>query len=282
MKKILLGAAFLGLALFSQVNAQTQVDTKALSATGFYIGLHGGYNFGIAKDYGRWVNRTQQTSGWSEEAVGVSYGKGANFGLDLGYMFNKNIGAELGLDYLMGSKTEVTEKWTDGELEKYELYGKMLLIQPKIVVKANPATVTPYAKFGAVIGAMPKVNQDYTDTWSNNTYKEVYEMEGGTAIGVTGALGIDYALNQNMSIYTELRSMALAYSPKKGTYTEANYNGTNQLNEDYGWQYDDIHYEYVDQVNPGDNSGNSSATKLTKESLPFSNFGLNVGFKYSF
>lgn len=279
MKKSFLAVAVMALAFFTQVNAQTKVNPIQEGNTGLYIGVHGGYNFGIAKDYGRWVNRTQQTSGWSQEAVGVSYGKGANFGLDLGYMFSKNLGAELGLDYLKGSKTEVTEKWNDGELEKYELSGRMLLIQPKIVVKANPATVTPYAKFGAVIGAMPKVNQDYTDTWSNNTYKEVYEMEGGTAIGVTGALGFDYALNQNMSIYTELRSMALAYSPKKGTYTEATQNGTNVLNN---WDYDDIHYEYVDQVNPGDNSGNSSATKLTKESLPFSNFGLNVGFKYSF
>lgn len=280
MKKSFLAVAVMALAFSTQVNAQTKVNPIQEGNTGFYIGLHGGYNFGIAKDFGRWENRTQQSGGgWSEEAVGVSYGKGANVGLDLGYMFSKNLGAELGLDYLKGSKTEVTEKWNDGELEKYELSGRMLLIQPKIVVKANPATVTPYAKFGAVIGAMPKTTLVYTDVWNSNNYKEVFEQDGGVAVGVTGALGIDYALNPKMGIYTEIRSMALSYNPKKGTYTEATQNGTNVLNN---WDYDDIHYEYVDQVNPGDNTGNSTATKETKVSRPFSSVGLNVGFKYSF
>lgn len=284
MKKILLGAAFLSLALTAQMNAQTQVaSNQVMGSTGFYVGVHGGYNFGIAKDFGRWVNRTQQSGGgWSEEAVGVSYGKGANVGLDFGYMFNKNVGVELGVDYLKGGKTEVTEKWNDGETEKYEIYGQMLLVQPKIVIKANPSTITPYAKFGLAIGAMPKTTEDYTNTWNNNVYTEKYEMDGGMAVGVTGALGFDYSLNSNMAIFTELRSMAMSYSPKKGTYTEANFNGTSELNEANGWQYDDIHYEYVDQVNPGDNTGSSTATKLTKISLPFSNVGINLGFKYSF
>lgn len=280
MKKSFLAVAVMALAFSTQVNAQTKVNPIQEGNTGLYIGVHGGYNLGIAKEFGNWTNRTQQSGGgWSHEGVGLSYGKGANVGLDLGYMFSKNLGAELGLDYLKGSKTEVTEKWNDGELEKYELSGRMLLIQPKIVVKANPATVTPYAKFGAVIGAMPKTTLVYTDVWNSNNYKEVFEQDGGVAVGVTGALGIDYALNPKMGIYTEIRSMALSYNPKKGTYTEATQNGTNVLNN---WDYDEIHYEYVDQVNPGDNTGNSTATKETKVSRPFSNVGLNVGFKYSF
>ena len=110
----------------------------------------------------------------------------------------------------------------------------------------------------------------------------LHNIPEGMAVGVTGALGFDYSLSSSMAIFTGLRSMAMSYSPKKGTYTEANFNGTSELNEANGWEYDDIHYEYVDQVNPGDNTSSSTATKLTKISLPFSNVGVNVGFKYSF
>ena len=49
MKKILSGAAFLSLALTAQMNAQTQVaSNQVMGSTGFYVGVHGGYNFGFA------------------------------------------------------------------------------------------------------------------------------------------------------------------------------------------------------------------------------------------
>ena len=58
MKKILLGAAFLSLALTAQMNAQTQVaSNQVMGSTGFYVGVHGGYNFGIAKDFGRGLTK---------------------------------------------------------------------------------------------------------------------------------------------------------------------------------------------------------------------------------
>ena len=281
MKKSLFTVAAVMIALASQLHAQTKVDPMTVGNTGFYVGVHGGYNLGIAKDSER-LNYTQEANGdWTREAVPFSYGQGANFGLDLGYMFSKNLGAELGIDYLMGAKTETTRTYNDGDVSKYDHYGKMLLLQPKVVVKANPKTVTPYAKFGLAVGLMPKVNEDYRETWNNGNsyYTEVFEMEEGMAFGVTGAVGFDYALNSNMAVYTELRSMAVSYSPKKGTYTEALYNGEDDLQY---WDYDQIHYEYVDQLHANDNQGDNTPTKETKFTLPFSNFGLNVGFKYSF
>jgi hypothetical protein len=87
-----------------------------LSAQGAYVTINTGYGFGAAssniKDF---TNNTVTTTSNSKdgsstttttnEQIKVSLGKGINFGGAVGYMFNKNVGVELGISYLIGGKT---------------------------------------------------------------------------------------------------------------------------------------------------------------------------------
>lgn len=278
MKKIFLAATAFVVAASAQMSAQTKVDPMVSASTGFYVGVHGGYNFGIAKG-ATYSNVNYSGTGTAYKSNQFSYGQGANVGIDLGYMFNRNVGAELGIDYLKGSKFTAESISTGSYVEEITQYGQMLQLSPKVVVRANPAKVTPYAKFGLSLGLMPETTEEYTARDSGDNYKEVLVKEGGTPVGVTGALGIDYAINTKMSLFGEIRSTAMSYKPTKGTYTEAVWNGDNDLQY---WDYDEIHIEYVDEYNSTENAGTSTATKSERITEPFSNVGLNIGFRYSF
>ena len=100
MKKLVLSTlAIITLMLTTQMNAQ--------SDKGVFFSINGGYNFAFALQKLPITNRTLVESGSSvnisiEENVYGSLGKGLNFGGAIGYMFNKNIGAELGINYLIG------------------------------------------------------------------------------------------------------------------------------------------------------------------------------------
>lgn len=86
-----------------------------LLAQGIYVTINTGYGFGAAAaNVPGFTNYTETTAPNSKgesittttnEQIKVSLGKGVNFGGAVGYMFNKNIGAELGISYLIGGKT---------------------------------------------------------------------------------------------------------------------------------------------------------------------------------
>jgi opacity protein-like surface antigen len=81
------------------------VMVAAIGATGFsqnfYISPEIGYSFGTARQN---VDN-YFFDGFSESVDQLVYslGQGFNFGGGIGYMFNSNIGIELGVNYLIGS-----------------------------------------------------------------------------------------------------------------------------------------------------------------------------------
>jgi opacity protein-like surface antigen len=81
------------------------VMVAAIGATGFsqnfYISPEIGYSFGTARQN---VDN-YFFDGFSESGDQLVYslGQGFNFGGGIGYMFNSNIGIELGVNYLIGS-----------------------------------------------------------------------------------------------------------------------------------------------------------------------------------
>jgi hypothetical protein len=81
-----------------------QSDKKA------FIHFNCGYalNMGAQNiNYYGFQNETIGSSSFSTEQVNVSLGKGISLGGALGYMFNDHFGAELGISYLHGSKSNV-------------------------------------------------------------------------------------------------------------------------------------------------------------------------------
>ena len=107
----------------------------------------------------------------TENLVSLNLGKGLNFGASFGYMFNDYLGAELGLNYLIGGKTSYTEQYTNAldpanpEVTSFdgEISATQFRFNPMIVVSTDFMDFVPYAKFGVMIGIGTKISETYTD-----------------------------------------------------------------------------------------------------------------------
>ena len=80
-------------------------------AQGLYINAGAGYGFPaapyqMAENYSSNSNTTGNTSDYEIVKGSGSFGKGLQAGAIIGYMFNPNVGAELGISYLFGGKIE--------------------------------------------------------------------------------------------------------------------------------------------------------------------------------
>lgn len=221
------------------------------------------------------------------EVIDVSFGKGLNLGAAFGCMFTKNLGAELGLSYLLGGKTKSEFDDTDyfGGITSHttgetSVSAKMFRIIPSVVLAAGLDKIDPYAKFGVVLGfGCVKVESNEND--DGDVYEQVNKLNGGMAFGLSSAFGVKYNLNEKMSLFGEFNMINMSYAPKKGEVIEYTENGADKLPS---MTTNDKEIEYVkdysyDSSNP---TPDSEPDKATSEKLPFSSIGLNVGFRINF
>src|SRR6185436_7111599 len=252
-----------------------QATTNRAIAQGAYVTAGMGYNL-AAGSILLGFNNTDNGVTSSETTVSGSLGKGISFGAGFGYMFTKNVGAELGFSYLSGStytftSTE-TEPFSNGSLTSVsKIKGKLMRIAPAIKITAGEK-LKPYAKFGVVIGLMPKADEDRTTSGMGISLNSTDRYSGGTSIGWTGALGMDLNLSSMFSIFLELNTITQSWSPGKDEYTRPEY--------DYSLGYPiqitktgTITYVKTDTGKPDEE---------TKGYVPFSSFGVHAGIKISF
>lgn len=284
-KSILAGLFIAGLSITA--NAQVQQPVVPASGTGFYVGVHGGYNLPIAKqnynfgdeDFG-FANITVQNGPDKIDDILLSLGKGANFGVNLGYMFTQHVGAELAVDYFMGSKyTAKARSANDSSVGVDQtVSGKSIQLKPTVVIRGKQAQVTPYAKIGAVIGVGNKISYTYNYTVPNYVENTEWEFKEGVSAGFTGSLGADFAINNQVSIFGEITGIAMAYAPKKGTRISYTENGVDYLKDlDVNQKEITFEDEYA-----SDNTDPNQPIKASRLSAPFSSIGLNVGVKFRF
>jgi len=96
----------------------------------FYINVGGGYNLGIATR--SLLSNVDLINDPSKiENVKVSLGKGLNFGLNLGYMFNGNIGIDLQCSYLLGDENAGESK------SNYTFLALITMIMKNICQKSD-------------------------------------------------------------------------------------------------------------------------------------------------
>jgi len=253
-----------------------------LFGQGAYVNINAGYGASMSSqnlDYFDFYNYTTTSNSRTSEQVYVSLGKGLNFGGAFGYMFNENFGAELGFSYLLGGKS-TAKYYYDGGTTDYTLSSTMLRINPSLVISSGLEGVNPYAKFGLVIGT-GSVNYEIEDNDDGDILKTKLKMDGGLALGLNAAIGANFTLSENMSLFGEINMINMSYAPTKGELTEATYNGADELPE---LTTSEREIEYVDSytisyINP---PAESEPSKELKQKLPFGSFGLNFGLRISF
>jgi outer membrane protein W len=261
-----------------QANAQTEKGT--------YVSVNTGYNMGTGNiSYYqamllRMVNSTETSATTTQtDFIKVNLGKGLNFGANFGYMFNKNIGLELGANYLIGGKIKAKQTELSGDYVNSEVSAKMLQIKPTIVFRGGYDKINPYAKVGLVIGS-GKITNTQNEKAGIDNYNRTIEFNGGTPIGFHASLGTLYKLNEKLSLFGELNLVSLEYAPKKGVYTEYKKNGIDQLPT---MTRAEKEVEFVDSyTDTGLPSNPNEPGKQIKLPFSFSSIGLNVGVQYQF
>ena len=243
-------------------------STLAANAQGPYAKLGAGYQFGMG-------SATQtQISGNQVERVKLNYGKGVVGNLAVGYMFNPNIGAELGFGYLAGAKTETKSVYSN-RVENNINYSRMLLIQPSVIISAGKEGLNPYAKFG-LVAAKGKLVNEY-ELSQNGIYEIKTESTGGWGLGLQGALGLEFGLSEQLGFFTELSMSNLTYAPERSEIVSYEYNGADYM---YAVSTRNLETEYVDSYQ--DNKSDSMPRQALKENLPLSHVGINIGVKFGF
>jgi opacity protein-like surface antigen len=198
MKKIILGT-------FATMFTFCSLQTNAQIKKGAYLGINVGYTAaaGAANVDVLNVANFSYTSTINEvERIKFSFGKGINTGLSFGYMFNQNIGAELGVQYLVGSKTKYTQVspgfGIGGPAGVIKLNGdisaKMLQIKPTVVLATTIKKTSPYAKLGMVIGSGKITSNETTVFNPSFTTSETKELKGGISLGFTAAMGLNFSV----------------------------------------------------------------------------------------
>jgi len=256
--------------------------TNSIHAQGAYVDFKAGYALGLSTSNLEWFdfnNGTSGTNSITQEQVNVSLGKGLNFGGTFGYMFNKNIGAELGVSYLLGSKTKAQDDYPGGKTE-YSLSAKMLRINPALVISSGLEGLSPYAKFGVIIGA-GSILYESNDNDDGDIEIFKFKMKEGLAFGLSSSIGILSQVNDNLSYFAELQMTSLSYAPKKGEFTEYSINGTDVL-PDLTTSEKEI--EFVDSYTYNFNNPppDSQPSKELKQKMPFSGIGINIGVRIGF
>ncbi len=252
----------------------------------FAQGAYAKFGFGYGLSFGTRTatSYTLSTTTNNQEAVNFTLGKGLNIEGAFGYMFNKNIGAELGISYLIGGKTEIISSYLfmSGTTllgivnDSHTLSAKMLRINPTFVIKTDFEKINPYTKFGIIIGIGSLTDDNQTTYFSGDIRKYKNIFNGGIAIGFNAGAGVLYSLSDKISFFGELNMINMSYAPTKGEITECSYNGVDQLPN---MTTQDKETEYVDSYDAMAVIPTSSPDKEIKDKIPFGSFGVNFGVK---
>ena len=291
MKTITIKTAIIAITILTSISTIAQkvyVDVNV----GYALPLKGGVD-GASTTTTTYYNEQTGERNQSEtyKSINSSLGKGLNFGGSVGYMFNKNLGFELGLNYILGAaiktediRNETYIDFTGATQKSSSIYtsstsSNMFQIAPTLVLSTGFEKFNPYAKFGFVMG-FGKVTTEIESTstnWGNSN--GIYEFSGGMGFGFTGSIGAEYALNEKVSLFSELKFMSFSYAPKKGIVTKLTQDGVDQLP---GTTTNQKETEFVKEYTNDGSVNDNEPSKSVKSYLPYNNIGLNFGVKFSF
>ncbi|MCX6231498.1 MAG: outer membrane beta-barrel protein [Bacteroidetes bacterium] len=270
-----------------------------LFSQNFYFSLNAGYGLKLnGLTYYEEVRQAKSNSNYTStrDVNRISFGKGFNVTGALGYMFNKNMGVELGLSYLIGGTTSVKDSYYDvaGALSysNTDYSARMFRINPSVYFTAGNKMISPYARFGLIIG-FATITEDYEDKISNTIYNpnppyglitnvtattHTEKMNGSMALGFNAALGAALNVSDKFCWFAELNVVSLSYAPTKGEIVSYTLNGQNNLSNLNTSQRET---EYSENYSYDTSVGQpfNEPGKSIRVNHPFSSIGINLGFR---
>jgi hypothetical protein len=257
MKKTILSIAFI--CSLGGVTSQAQ---------GLYFSGSVGYGFKA----GSTVIGSNNNLDGSSDVVKGSLGTGFTSSLSAGYLFNKNIGAELGLGYLIGSKTTLKSASVNTSgTAKYS--ANSFYLNPSFVIRAGEGKIVPYGKMGIFLGLGNSGTYDNNTTSITKNKDDKFTYKGGISTGITTAFGAEYKVSDKFAVFGELFGRLASWSPAR--YTEATTTTTINPGTSTTTASFSVSGDLVKHTPPNYIGSNQSSIVL-----PFSSIGFNFGVRY--
>ncbi|WP_179353914.1 outer membrane beta-barrel protein [Winogradskyella vidalii] len=259
----------------------------------FQISASGGYAIGSAgMKTGEITNATE-----TENAYG-SYGEGFNGQIRGTYFFNDTFGADLSLGYLHGSDQTVREvniaDFNETEaIARARAFGAAISLVYKFnnnVYGRLGALVKLGGKTEAVVSSNAlftpdELSENLLPQGSNYEVDYVEDFHGQFPLGFVAAIGYEYPLNDNFSVFAEAEYYGISLKRKDSEITEFNMDvflpdGTQVAN----YNLDNLPpgynrtTTYVDDIS----NTNTDSSKELAVKVPYSSFGINFGITYKF
>ncbi len=254
---------------------------------GFYFRAGLGYAFaqagqtmyqnGIA--YGGSLNYSTQN--YSLKSASLS--AGVQSSLAVGYLINKNVGVQLDLNLNIAPKkytfTINNAPFTGGFTGDVTLETQsksLILTTPSVVLQTGGDVWNLYSRFGIVIPLNTKITQHETDINSPGTGARqvdvfTYEIKNSFSPGFSAAIGIQYKLNERLSLWGEASMLSLTQYIKQQELKEITVDGAGYPLTSYTGN---IITNYSKNI-----TVNSSQSNLPAYAQPFSNVGINFGIR---
>lgn len=259
---------------------------------GGYASFSVGYGIGFPSEELGEETTTNIITG-EESAVNIygSLGNGIGINLTPGYMISDHFGAEIGLSYFMGSETTIASEEFSG-ISTQETTGQtaQFRINPSLVVRTGNDGLSLYSKVGLLLPVVGttfgRIEREGDGSPFNPNISIESETKGAISLGFTGAIGVNLALSDNLSVFGEMSGAFLRIKADKREITKYENNGTDVLT--FLPEGDKV-IEYVDELNSSSNNStynsNYDDSKASEELAFKRNFNstfINVGITFKF
>ena len=291
--------------------AQAQENISIDNSQKFYIRISAGYSFESGKtefnnaDPNGLTGIMQSTdvtvnadgSSVNVKSLNGTAGAGVKANITAGYMFNPYIGAELGISYFHGDKTMIGRLRSPQVISEENTYLRGFDVAPGIFLTPNFKTINPYARMGLIIPVAGNLIIETMARKPNGAgagtdlmVAAKSEVTAQFSVGYFGALGVNYPVTDNVSIFGEVEIKNLSIKSKSAEITEyattAITNGQSQLVP--GQQLADLpiyekQFDFTDAYDQSTTTppNQNAPRKIPTQSVNASGIGINVGVRFA-
>ena len=278
------------------------ITPSALHAQSFYLSFGAGYGIGIngsrvnsySTTYTYKIDTSYSHNTYSSNRV--SLGNGFIPSLNLGIMFNKNIGFDISTAYLFGQPYEYSQSdnydfpygYNSSIALVQSLSGKSLLFIPSIIIKSNlESSLNYYLKAGFALGSsrideVSKITIMDGTSGKNNPYTHIdYTKEFGSSFsyGMQVSAGIELYFLENLNLYAECGYLGYSTTPKSSETVSYTYEGKDKLSELTTKQKETI---YVESYTEDDPIADNEPDKKLYTTYSFNMLHIEIGARWSF
>lgn len=282
-----------------------------INDSNFYIRVSTGYSFESGKtefnnaDPNGLTGIMQSTditvsadgSNVNVKSLNGTVGAGIKVNVTGGYMFNPYIGAEMGVSYFHGDKTMIGRLRSPQVTSEENTYLRGFDVAPGLILTPNFKKVNPYARMGLIVPIAGDLTietvarqKDGGGQGTDILVQAKSEVKSKFSVGYFGAVGLNYPVSSNLSIFGEVEIKNLSIKSKSAEIIEysttAITDGQSQLVP--GQQLADLpvyekQFEFSDDYNQSTTTqpNQDAPRQIPTQFVNASGIGVNVGIRFT-